>query len=451
MQWTMSAKNYAARAVILLVLSSCEGDVDNPLGPPVTQLISVVRVTPDPTGVVGEHVLPAPKIRVTGPDGRAAPNTRVTFTVADGNGRLTYADTLTDAKGEAQAEWVLGTNASASNVLHVTTTGAPDTVTFRATAVAGHPVRINSSSTAESVAFARKTVPAPSVIVIDQFGNGVANAFVHFAITAGRGSVGGKDSVTVKTSATGQASAPWILGDPGRNAVTAHHAGTGTVAFETIAIDSATASWFLTPTQADATHGVLQYRIALGTNGYFFEGVYAPEVGNFVIPVSRFVGQYRIDGDILTLNGCSHFDSTAHCSVKTGKISSTTLLIGSLRYTALSTLTPPFPAISRPAQIFEGVDSPYYSMHGSPLASRYVLYDDKTFALQYSSAKYSFFEYRGTYTSVDDVITFEWEGWSTAGPWGATAKLSGDTLDVRYNIIMVLSDFADGLYIRKKQ
>ena len=42
---------------------------------------------------------------------------------------------------------------------------------------------------------------------------------------------------------------------------------------------------------------------------------------------------------------------------------------------------PAFPAVSRPARIYVADDSPYDPMHGSPLASRYVLYDDGTFAL----------------------------------------------------------------------
>ena len=109
-----------------------------------------------------------------------------------------------------------------------------------------------------------------------------------------------------------------------------------------------------------------------------------------------------------------------------------------------------FPAVSRPARVYVAVSSPSYPIHGSPLASRYVLYDDGTFGLQYSSANYPFFEYRGTYKEANAVITFEWEGWSTAGPWGATGSLTEDSLTVRYNLIMQLSDFEDGVYIRTK-
>lgn len=107
-----------------------------------------------------------------------------------------------------------------------------------------------------------------------------------------------------------------------------------------------------------------------------------------------------------------------------------------------------FPPISRPARIYVGVDSPSYPIHGSPLASRYVLYDDGTFALQYSSANHPFFEYRGTYREANALVTFEWDGWSTAGPWGATGSLTDESLTVRYNIIMQLDDFEDGVYLR---
>lgn len=107
-----------------------------------------------------------------------------------------------------------------------------------------------------------------------------------------------------------------------------------------------------------------------------------------------------------------------------------------------------FPAVSPPARIYLGVDSPTSVRHGSPLASRYVLYDDGTFALQYSSANYPFVELRGAYEEANAVITFEWEGRNIAGPWGATGSLSDDSLSVRYNAMMQLSDFEDGVYVR---
>ncbi len=52
-------------------------------------------------------------------------------------------------------------------------------------------------------------------------------------------------------------------------------------------------------------------------------------------------------------------------------------------------------------------------------ASRFVLYDNGAFELQYVGLG----EYRGGYTEANGVINFQWEGWSTAGPWGATGTV----------------------------
>ena len=92
------------------------------------------------------------------------------------------------------------------------------------------------------------------------------------------------------------------------------------------------------------------------------------------------------------------------------------------------------------------IDWPSSEYHGSPLASRYVLYDDGNFTLQYSSAKYPFFEYPGTHKSVDGAITFyfRWD-LETASAWGT---LTGDTLTVEYVERMHHADFEDGVYIR---
>jgi hypothetical protein len=87
---------------------------------------------------------------------------------------------------------------------------------------------------------------------------------------------------------------------------------------------------------------------------------------------------------------------------------------------------------------------PYESpLQGYTLGSRFVLFDDGTFVLQYYGGS---FEYRGRYTEQHRVITFEWDGWSKAGPWGASGWLGDKTLTVRYNVVMMLSDFEDAIY-----
>lgn len=113
------------------------------------------------------------------------------------------------------------------------------------------------------------------------------------------------------------------------------------------------------------------------------------------------------------------------------------------------TVTPPppppppsFPEPSGPARIFV-YDHAFWDPQAYTTQSRFVLYDDHAFALQYPGIA----DYRGAYTeSANGVIDFTWEGWSTAGPWGATGALDGDRLTVRYNIIMALSDFEDAVY-----
>lgn len=77
-----------------------------------------------------------------------------------------------------------------------------------------------------------------------------------------------------------------------------------------------------------------------------------------------------------------------------------------------------------------------------PLDSRYVLYGDSTFALQYTRIG----EYTGRYSRTDSLVSLVFN--ANAGRWYATALLRDDCLVVRYNIDMALSDFEDGDYCR---
>lgn len=112
-----------------------------------------------------------------------------------------------------------------------------------------------------------------------------------------------------------------------------------------------------------------------------------------------------------------------------------------------STQQTTFPPASGPSRIFNFLIQSSYPVAGYTTRSRYALYDNGAFSLQY--ADNGGFEYRGGYTDVNGIITFKWEGWSTAGPWGATATLKGDTLTVAYNDIMLMSDFDNAVYLKK--
>jgi hypothetical protein len=82
-----------------------------------------------------------------------------------------------------------------------------------------------------------------------------------------------------------------------------------------------------------------------------------------------------------------------------------------------------------------------------PGSSRYVIYGEGVFSLEYIRPDWGFFEYRGHYSRADSSIAFSFDGWSIAGPWLATGIVRRDSsIVVRYNVIMQLSDFEDGVY-----
>jgi hypothetical protein len=117
--------------------------------------------------------------------------------------------------------------------------------------------------------------------------------------------------------------------------------------------------------------------------------------------------------------------------------------------TPRAALPPPaFPPLSRPGEIYRAPDSlydAYVSYHYSSLASRYVLYSDGEFDLQFPSVRFPFFEYHGRYSVADSVFAFAFDDDSR---WQATGILRGDALTVTYSIIASLSDFVDGVYVR---
>ena len=102
-----------------------------------------------------------------------------------------------------------------------------------------------------------------------------------------------------------------------------------------------------------------------------------------------------------------------------------------------------FPALSGLSRTFTFDHELTYRLSDYTKQSRFVLYDNGAFALQYVSLG---IEYRGGYTESNGIITFQWEGWSTAGPWGATGTLKDGSLTVQYNLIMQLTDFEDAVY-----
>ena len=116
--------------------------------------------------------------------------------------------------------------------------------------------------------------------------------------------------------------------------------------------------------------------------------------------------------------------------------------------TPLPTQPPPTAAVPRligPADIylFSGTLPPYPVRHYTE-ASKYVLYDNGAFSLQYASLGG---EYVGTYRQEIGLISFRFVA---DDRWFATGTLNGDSLEVRYNAIMDLSDFENAVYRRSQ-
>src|SRR5206468_12339858 len=121
--------------------------------------------------------------------------------------------------------WKLASTAGA-NTLTASTTGASD-VTFHAT---GTPDGATTISTAggdsQSATVNTNVATSPSVLVTDQYGNGVSGVAVTFNAASGGGSATGTSAVTDSSGLAAVAS--WKLGTAaGANTLTASSSGLG--------------------------------------------------------------------------------------------------------------------------------------------------------------------------------------------------------------------------------
>ena len=111
-------------------------------------------------------------------------------------------------------------------------------------------------------------------------------------------------------------------------------------------------------------------------------------------------------------------------------------------------VVPSFPPVDSAATVYLRASATSFV----PGHSRYVLFEDGTFALQYVRPDLpphrAFFEYAGRYARAASALRFAFDGWSTMGPWLADGLVLGDSLIVAYNDVMLWADFEDGVYVR---
>ena len=105
----------------------------------------------------------------------------------------------------------------------------------------------------------------------------------------------------------------------------------------------------------------------------------------------------------------------------------------------------PLPEVPVPAgsSRFDFASPLTYNVRSYTTSSVFVLNPSGTFALHYPSL--STRAYVGTYQRDGDHISFRFSG---DGRWEADGTLGGDSLTVRYNFIMEMSDFENAIYKR---
>ena len=135
-------------------------------------------------------------MRITDQKGKNIKGLLVRWRVITGGGRVSSDTVRTDANGVASSGgWVLGTGAG-TQTLQATADGIAPT-TFTAQATPGPLTALVVSSGASPVAPVATTLTTvPSVRAEDQFGNGIPDLPVTFAITQGNGSITGAAQVT---------------------------------------------------------------------------------------------------------------------------------------------------------------------------------------------------------------------------------------------------------------
>ena len=168
----------------------------------------------DQEAVAGSELSDPVVVRVLDAEGNPIRGQLVNFRVTSGGGSVFSGSALTNAEGQAQARWTLGTSTAAPQRLEARAvdqeSGAAIVLaTFEATALPGAPQRAEAVSGAPIEGTAGQALDAPIVVaVFDQHGNPVPGATVSWAAP----DAGSLTPVSATTDAVGRASTMWTLG-----------------------------------------------------------------------------------------------------------------------------------------------------------------------------------------------------------------------------------------------
>jgi hypothetical protein len=105
---------------------------------------------------------------------------------------------------------------------------------------------------------------------------------------------------------------------------------------------------------------------------------------------------------------------------------------------------PPAPTITGPAVLYERASPSAFGMIDAYLLSSGA---DSAFAIIFPGGT-SHWGWSGRYAREDSVLVFHYNAWSAAGELAARGTIRGDSLVLRYNAVMQMTDFEDGVYVR---
>ena len=163
------------------------------------------------TGTVGQLLGQPLIVRVTDKNGAGVSGVAVSWGITAGGGALSAASSQTDAQGQTQVSWTLGTAAgSGKDSATASVSGVFGTAVFAASANPGPAAQLTKVSGDGQTGGLGQALAQPVVVAAsDQYGNLTSGVPVAWAVTAGGGSV---SAASVMTDAQGQASVIWTLG-----------------------------------------------------------------------------------------------------------------------------------------------------------------------------------------------------------------------------------------------
>jgi len=325
----MTAKSLRNVAIIVASFDACAlASCESPNDVTTTETATIVALSPtQSTGTVGERLVPAPRVRVVDKRGTPLPFERIRFVVGFGGGLIEEADTVTNANGEAQAQWQLGIQPNKANILSVILPDR-DTLAFVAypkPGAADHLTPFGGGSP-DQVGFAGEILSSIAVMVQDRFSNSASSGQVLFTVAAGGGQLaGGRDSAYVAVTSYGFALAPgWRLGRPGVNALRAELPGLSNLTLEIFAIDSAHVTRYVSQRTGQPVRS-----LALSPTGHFIHETW------FGSPTpSRYTGTYTIASGRIRLSGCErdfYYDYT-FCSEWNGDVGQDIIVLNGSTY-----------------------------------------------------------------------------------------------------------------------